>query len=242
MKTIIDELGSSFIESKSPPKSMKYLNNVTDTTKIKDELYIDIEDTNQHISSPTHQKNIYNLNIHKNTNIGLKGKIINPRLIGENENLKDKIAEVEIDDRKSIKYILDVTIAYENGKPLSFLQIVTGIRKPHQTHLLYRLYRSSEVCNSTKIKEMNIFVSHFFITLQVPQEESALIKWLYDRFIEKEALLSNFYDTGSFNYPSEIQPSVIHHDIIRFVFIHLFFIASTYLHFQIISMLCNRIF
>lgn len=147
MKTIIDELGSSGFEL---PQSQKRLSSVTDCTINNDELFIDIELSNQLVPQPLiHQKNVYSMNIQNiqnSTNMyGLNEKIQNPRVIEENGNLKDKAGEFGISTQKSLKYILDVTIAYDKKKPLSFLQIVTGIRKPHKTYLLYRLYKSSEV-------------------------------------------------------------------------------------------------
>lgn len=45
----------------------------------------------------------------------------------------------------SIEYVLDVTIAYQNGVPLDLPNIVYGLRSPCQTYFFYRLYPSSEV-------------------------------------------------------------------------------------------------
>lgn len=80
-----------------------------------------------------------------------------------------------------------------------------------------------------------------FDTFKVPREDEALTKWLIDRFAEKEELLENFYSTGSFAYPAEVQPTVVHQDMLRFFLIHLFFITSSYLHFQMITMLSNQL-
>lgn len=80
-----------------------------------------------------------------------------------------------------------------------------------------------------------------FDTFKVPREDEALTKWLIDRFAEKEELLENFYSTGSFAYPAEVQPTVVHQDMLRFFLIHLFFITSSYLHFQMITMLRNQL-
>lgn len=46
-------------------------------------------------------------------------------------------------------YVLDITIAYPDGKPLDLPNIVTGMRPPCQTFLLYRLYHTSEVSEAT---------------------------------------------------------------------------------------------
>lgn len=48
-------------------------------------------------------------------------------------------------DGEFLDYILDITIAYPQGKPLDLPNIVTGLRDPFQTHFLYRLYHTSQV-------------------------------------------------------------------------------------------------
>lgn len=46
-----------------------------------------------------------------------------------------------------LDYVLDITIAYpEKGNPIDLPTIVFGTRPASQTHFLYRLYHSSEVC------------------------------------------------------------------------------------------------
>lgn len=45
-------------------------------------------------------------------------------------------------------YVLDITIAYPDGKPIDLPNIVTGMRPPCQTFFLYRLYHTSEVRSS----------------------------------------------------------------------------------------------
>ncbi|XP_065095556.1 acyl-CoA:lysophosphatidylglycerol acyltransferase 1-like [Ochlerotatus camptorhynchus] len=117
-----------------------------------------------------------------------------------------------------LEYILDITIGYPNGKPLDLPNIMHGLRNPCQTYLFYRLYRSSEV----------------------PRDSESLTQWLYDRFIEKEKLLEEFYRTGVFPCgSSSMLPTVIQQDLLRFLLIHLFFITSTYVHYQLILMLIN---
>lgn len=44
-----------------------------------------------------------------------------------------------------LDYVLDITVAYPQGKPLDLPTIVTGMRDPCQTYFYYRLYHSSEV-------------------------------------------------------------------------------------------------
>lgn len=46
-----------------------------------------------------------------------------------------------------LDYVLDITIAYpEKENPIDLPTIVFGTRPASQTHFLYRLYHSSEVC------------------------------------------------------------------------------------------------
>lgn len=44
-----------------------------------------------------------------------------------------------------LDYVLDITVAYPQGKPLDLPTIVTGTRDACQTYFYYRLYHSSEV-------------------------------------------------------------------------------------------------
>jgi lysophosphatidylglycerol acyltransferase 1 len=41
--------------------------------------------------------------------------------------------------------VLDITIAYPDGKPIGLDDIVTGLRDPCQTNFFYKLYHSSQV-------------------------------------------------------------------------------------------------
>ncbi|CAH2239870.1 jg4557 [Pararge aegeria aegeria] len=92
--------------------------------------------------------------------------------------------------------------------------IVCGTRPPCRTHLHYRLYPSSEV----------------------PTDTDGMTQWLYDRFIEKDKMLEEFYRTGQF--PSkENGPQVVRQvrqDNVRYLILHLFFIASTFLQYRIL--------
>lgn len=48
-----------------------------------------------------------------------------------------------------ISWVLDITIAYPQGKPLDLPTIITGSRPPCETVLFYRLFPSSVVSNLT---------------------------------------------------------------------------------------------
>ncbi|KAG7508348.1 integrator complex subunit 7 [Solea senegalensis] len=78
--------------------------------------------------------------------------------------------------RTCLQWVIDVTIAYPKARPMDIQTWIFGYRPPTVTHVHYRMY---------PIKE-------------VPVEAEALTDWLYQRFVEKEKLLTHFYDTGSF--------------------------------------------
>ncbi|KAF3427713.1 hypothetical protein E2986_04149 [Frieseomelitta varia] len=117
--------------------------------------------------------------------------------------------------KPEINWILDITIAYPQGKPLDLPTIITGSRPPCETVLFYRVFPSSVV----------------------PREPELLSKWLYDRWVEKEALLENFYKYGTFlgtQAPAN-EGSKIHQDPLRFLVLHLFFITSSYIHYNMFA-------
>ncbi|XP_076873776.1 acyl-CoA:lysophosphatidylglycerol acyltransferase 1 [Brachyhypopomus gauderio] len=78
--------------------------------------------------------------------------------------------------RKGLQWVVDVTIAYPNAKPMDIQTWIFGYRPPTVTHVHYRTY---------PIKD-------------VPVETEALTGWLYKRFEEKEQLLAHFYKNGTF--------------------------------------------
>lgn len=66
-----------------------------------------------------------------------------------------------------------------------------------------------------------------------------MFKWLCDRFIEKDQMLDTYYKTGTFPFThfskSPMPPQEVSQDCLRFVMLHLFFIASTYIHYQMFA-------
>ncbi|XP_067011873.1 acyl-CoA:lysophosphatidylglycerol acyltransferase 1 [Anabrus simplex] len=136
-----------------------------------------------------------------------------------NNNAADMRSAIEAAEACSdeLSWVLDITIAYPEGKPLDLGAIVTGYRKPCKTFLFYRLFRCTEV----------------------PRDHEAMAKWLYDRFAEKERMLDAYYKTGQFPChefsSSPIPPTEVSQDCLRFAILHLFFITSTYIHFQLLS-------
>ncbi|XP_011343258.1 acyl-CoA:lysophosphatidylglycerol acyltransferase 1 isoform X2 [Ooceraea biroi] len=117
--------------------------------------------------------------------------------------------------KPEISWVLDITIAYPQGKPLDLPTIITGSRPPCETVLFYRVFPSSVV----------------------PREPEQLSKWLYDRWVEKEALLEHFYKHGTFlnTNGSHRGGSKVHQDPLRFLVLHCFFIMSSYIHYSMLA-------
>lgn len=121
----------------------------------------------------------------------------------------------------AINKICDVTIAYPEGKPLDLFQIAAGYREPCATHVHYRLF---------DVKDL-------------PQDAEDCKTWMYNLYAEKDRMLEQYYQTGSFPhdmYPpattstaSDEQqqqprgPKLLHHDPLKFLLLHLFFLASS---------------
>jgi len=122
---------------------------------------------------------------------------------------------------KSLKFVIDVTIGYVNGRTFELLKnVVTGDCQACQTVIHYRKYPAA----------------------MVPRSESMLMHWMYERFAEKDRLLDHFYRTGKF--PVEcLNGSIMaedrsHHSIFRpasfspslCLLLHAFYVLSTLLH------------
>ncbi|XP_022826442.1 acyl-CoA:lysophosphatidylglycerol acyltransferase 1-like [Spodoptera litura] len=120
---------------------------------------------------------------------------------------------VESNVGESIEWVLDVTIAYPDRIPLHLQDVVCGIRPPCATHLHYRLYPSTEV----------------------PADTEGMTQWLYDRFVEKDQMLEEFYRTGRFPTKGSGPhlTRVVRQDNLKYLILHIFFIASTYLQFMV---------
>lgn len=120
-----------------------------------------------------------------------------------------------------IQWILDITIAYPNGWPVDLSHIVFGHREPCQTFIFYRLYPLKEV----------------------PDDPESMTKWLIQRWEEKEKMLERFYKTGKFSnefcHNEMTPPKVVVQDYLRFLILHVFFIASTYIHIQMFAAAYN---
>lgn len=135
-----------------------------------------------------------------------------------------------------LKWVIDVTVAYpEPHKPLDLLAICAASRPPCITHLYYRRYAITDV----ECKTME-----------------SLRDWVYDRWIEKEELLNEFYHTGMFPHLPESQrikekstdslqntgiPRPITMSELQIVFLHVFFISSSLFHCYLLHKIWNFI-
>ncbi|XP_038212906.1 acyl-CoA:lysophosphatidylglycerol acyltransferase 1 isoform X2 [Zerene cesonia] len=131
----------------------------------------------------------------------------------KDNNFNQNSVKVANKSGDGIEWILDVTIAYPERVPLHLTDVVCGIRSACTTHIHYRLYPSSEV----------------------PSDSEGMTNWLYDRFIEKDKMLEEFYRTGQFpakgSTPLVTRP--VRQDNVRYLILHLFFLASTFIQYKI---------
>uniref|UniRef100_A0A0K2UUM2 Phospholipid/glycerol acyltransferase domain-containing protein n=1 Tax=Lepeophtheirus salmonis TaxID=72036 RepID=A0A0K2UUM2_LEPSM len=105
-----------------------------------------------------------------------------------------------------INKIVDITIAYPEGKPLDLPTIIIGNRPPCTTYFHYRVFDIESL----------------------PKDVEELKKWIYYLYIDKEKMLSEYYQTGvwphqMFNSNSS-PPKEMIHDGSYYVLIHFFFI------------------
>lgn len=76
---------------------------------------------------------------------------------------------------RNLKWIVDTTIAYPRGEAPNGLYLIFSRGKFPPIRVHYRVF---------DIKS-------------VPRDEEGFKNWMYDRYIEKEAMLERFYKTGS---------------------------------------------
>ncbi|XP_058525141.1 acyl-CoA:lysophosphatidylglycerol acyltransferase 1 isoform X1 [Ochotona princeps] len=109
-------------------------------------------------------------------------KIILSALVARQENGSPAGGDAkELESKsKGLQWIIDTTIAYPKAEPIDIQTWILGYRKPTVTHVHYRIFPVKDVPLET---------------------DDSLADWLYQRFIEKEDLLSHFYETGAFPPP-----------------------------------------
>ncbi|XP_064600701.1 acyl-CoA:lysophosphatidylglycerol acyltransferase 1-like [Liolophura sinensis] len=118
--------------------------------------------------------------------------------------------------KKPLEWLIDLTIAYPNGRPLDLHGICIGYWPACNIVLHYKAYRVKDI----------------------PRDPVQLLKWLYDRFEEKEAFLEAYYMTGKVPVDTKSdrelpqkEPHSLQQDIMGVALFHVFYLASTYLHY-----------
>ncbi len=145
--------------------------------------------------------------------------------------------------------IVDVTIAYPNGEPLDIFQIAAASRPPCTTHVHYRTFDIKDVRMHEVVNVVDMVLNTiYFFSWQLPRDPEAVKHWMYNLYAEKDRMLETYYSTGRFPYDmyptaststsgsgndsshtttSFRRPRDLHHDPMKFLFLHLFFLAST---------------
>lgn len=135
--------------------------------------------------------------------------------VGEPDDLAKTGASPDVplarEDGGHLPKIVDVTVAYPEGRPLDLQSIVTGWRPPCTTHVHYRVFNARDL----------------------PRTSDELFSWMVKLYQEKEEMLDKFYKTGKFPHdhfdPSARPPRILTFDPLRFLVVHIFFIFSNYL-------------
>jgi len=130
--------------------------------------------------------------------------------IGPKEDSENKLGQIDA--------VVDLTLAYPEGRPLDIQSIMTGWREPCVTHIHYRVFDSKEITNMSSEERFS---------------------WMVNLYKEKDEMLGKFYETGQFPYnqlnPGGKAPVLVEHDLARFLILHLFFLASSYVFYSVVS-------
>lgn len=161
--------------------------------------------------------------------VGAMYTIINSLRPGKlEENLKQNRNTDALDDKQKepLRWVIDITIGYpDGGKPLDLPTICSSYRPPCTTYFHYRCYPIDDV----------------------PEDMESMKEWLYDRWVEKENLLDEYYKTGKFphksvrgdnnsnNYKLMSQPTKVIFNDFYIAFCHLFYVVSSFLHYYILG-------
>ncbi|XP_043931009.1 acyl-CoA:lysophosphatidylglycerol acyltransferase 1 [Protopterus annectens] len=136
----------------------------------------------------------------------------------ENGTIAGENSVASVRKPASLQWVVDVTIGYPSANPIDIQTWILGYRPPTVIHVHYRKYPAKEV----------------------PIESEALSSWLYERFIEKEALLEHFYKTGTFP-PSEGQSEAVSREMklypLSLLLIQSFAFVSGYLWYSVLQYL-----
>ena len=123
---------------------------------------------------------------------------------------------------RTLRWVIDITVAYPEGKPLGMWTIGTGTRAPCVTKLYCRKFPVSEI----------------------PLDTEGMTQWLYQVYVEKEALLDACYKTGSYPVLPQMEtdsggsflkkPRLLAIEDAHLIFVHVVFFLSTLFHWKIL--------
>ncbi|CAG0881371.1 unnamed protein product [Darwinula stevensoni] len=136
--------------------------------------------------------------------------------------LKNNLSKQGATNLEGIQWIVDLTIGYQEAKPLDLGVIVTGAHPPCKIVFHFQRFHIDEV----------------------PSDQEGLTKWIINLYAEKEKLLRQFYETGAFPKPVENlnwkvipTPRLVKHNLLYFIVLHLFYIFSTVLQWKLFQWL-----
>ncbi|CAD6193729.1 unnamed protein product [Caenorhabditis auriculariae] len=129
------------------------------------------------------------------------------------------IAGRKADTRPPIKYVLDVTIAYPNGIPLSLATFGLGTREKCDIAVHYKIYDADEVPF---------------------EDEEKLRDWMYKVYKEKDDMLARYYETGEFNAGE--RGTRISFSWAKIIGMYAFWFASFYFQYRVYSWLIKQVF
>ncbi|KAK6767111.1 hypothetical protein RB195_026489 [Necator americanus] len=121
--------------------------------------------------------------------------------------------------RPPIKYVLDVTIAYPNGIPLSLVSLGFGTREKCDIAVNYKIYNADEVPFD---------------------DDDKLRDWMYNVYKEKDEMLARYYETGQFQ--SGERGTRVVFSWAKIIGQYMFWFASFYAQYQIYSRICKQVF
>jgi len=121
--------------------------------------------------------------------------------------------------RPPIKYVLDVTIAYPNGQPLSLATLCFGTREKCDIAVNYKMYNADEVPF---------------------HDDDKLRDWMYNVYVQKDEMLDNFYQYGEFHCGEAGQRIVFPWS--KIIGQYLFWMTSFFVQIKVYSFLISSLY
>lgn len=108
-----------------------------------------------------------------------------------------------------------MTLAYPKAKAIDMIGICIGWWEPRDMHVHYRAYPTSDI----------------------PSDSDGQLAWLYDRYVEKEHLLDQYYKTNEFPLADDKQARqlprmpqrAVPFDKVAFLIAYAFYAVSAYI-------------